>query len=112
QPVRNLDEKSIRRVQPEKIAHIPEESLVAFRPREPLSPLVPDNEERRTRLVLPAKDDVGLQLLEVEAARIARHRGIDVRRVPIVIVRRPRRRRQLTYVGKRSFRDEGLLVNL
>src|SRR5215218_9403770 len=72
EPVRHLQEEGVRRVQAEKVAHVAVEPVLPRLRPGPLPPLVPYHEERRPGAILPAQHDVRLELLEVEAAGIAR----------------------------------------
>src|SRR6266446_2756467 len=85
QPVGHLHKKRVGRVESEQIAHVAVEILRSLERVEPLPPLVPHEEERRARIVLPTENHVRLKCLEVESAWIAGDRRIDERSVTIVV---------------------------
>src|SRR5512146_330720 len=74
QPVRHLHQHRVRRMQPEEVANVTSEIRGALAGKGPLPSLVPHHEQRRSGSVLPAKYQVGLELFEVEPARIVCHR--------------------------------------
>src|SRR5690348_15182491 len=88
QPIRNLDQKGVRRMQGHQITEVASEVLEALLIGKTLAPFVPDDEKSRAWIVLPSEDEIRLKLLEVESARIARDRWIVEGREARVIVAR------------------------
>src|SRR5437762_9404924 len=69
-PVGELHQEAVVRPQVEQIVQVPAEALRALDAVESVTPLTPDEEQRRPGPVLPAEHDVGAELLEVESADI------------------------------------------
>src|SRR4029078_7643531 len=86
EPIRHFQQESVSRMQLEKIADVSLEVFRSFSRQKSLSTGIPDSEQRRAGEIFPAEHHVGLQLLEVESARIACDCGIRIWCVAIVII--------------------------
>src|SRR3989442_11382853 len=89
-PIRQLHQEAVVGPQAEQIAQVAAEAARPLDARGSLAPLAPHDEERRAGSVLPTENDVGAELLVVEAAGVVGDGGVAVHLVAARGNRRPR----------------------
>src|SRR6267378_2424806 len=102
EPVRRLDQERVPRIGLEQLLEVPRHIPGSLRRLKVVPPLIPDQEQRRPRAILPPHHEIRVEELDVEIAGRCPGKGLEA----VAVAGGPWRARKLAEVGPASFAHE------